>query len=192
MRGSEEAVMCDRRTTRDSQAQTTEHELSEIVERLDLEPLQKHFLRDRWLAQLVWFEKKAAHSQQVYYALRFVTIAGGVTTAVIVSVHVGTSSTVAALVWTAFSMSLIVALSAALEGFLHYRERWGAYRGTCEALKAQGWLFFELAGLYGRATTHREAFRAFVDAVEEIVQRDVESYIEKVSPTGPDTASPGT
>src|SRR5690349_11334834 len=84
-RSSREVAMIDRRTKRDGHAQFLRRELGEIVEELDLEPLQKRFVHDRWLAQLVWFEEKARHNQRLYHALRLVTIAGGVTTAAIVS-----------------------------------------------------------------------------------------------------------
>jgi hypothetical protein len=174
IRSSEEVSMFDRWLRHNRHAQLLERELGEIVEGLDLEPLQKRFVRSRWPAQLIWFEKKATYNQRLYYALRLLTIAGGITTAVIVSLNVWTSATDAALAWTAFGISLVVALSAALEGFFHYGERWSAFRRTSEALKANGWQFFELAGAYARATSHREAFRTFATQVEGIVHRDVE------------------
>jgi hypothetical protein len=190
--------MFDRLAKRGRHAQFLERELGEIVEGLDLEPLQKRFVRSRWLAQLVWFEKKAAYNQRLYYALRLLTIAGAVTTAAIVSLNVRASATDAALGWTAFGISLSVALSAALEGFFHYGERWRAFRRTSEALKAHGWQFFEIAGAYAGATTHREAFPTFAREVEALAQQDVEQFIsvataprDEPSPRDPGVAPRG-
>jgi hypothetical protein len=57
---------------------------------------------------------------------------------------------------------LLVATSAAIEEFFHFGERWRHYRRSVELLKAEGWKFFELAGVYGvEGKGHAAACPAF-------------------------------
>jgi len=82
--------------------------------------------------------------------------------------------------WTTFGLSLVVALTAAVEEFFHYGERWRHYRRTVEWLKSEGWEYFQLGGPYRRYKTHAEAYPAFAGRVEEIIQRDIDQYVTKV------------
>lgn len=50
--------------------------------------------------------------------------------------------------WSTFGLSQIVAISAAIEEFFHYGERWRHYRRTVESMKTQGWQFSQLTGPY--------------------------------------------
>jgi hypothetical protein len=60
-------------------------------------------------------------------------------------------------------------------------ERWRNYRRTAEQLKTEGWLYFQLAGLYSvDGADHRALYGAFVKRVEEIVNSDVEVYLTEV------------
>jgi hypothetical protein len=169
--------MRGREKKRDPYLEQIEGDLDEVAKSLDLTPLQLRFLRGRWLDQLVWFERKAHSTQRRYYALRLVTIAGGVVVPAIVSLNVRENNAAAALAWASFAVSLVVALSAALESFFHYGERLRSFRRTSEALKAQGWQFFELGGPYAGSPTHAAAFPAFVAQVELLVQQDLEAFI---------------
>ena len=169
--------MAARQRKRDPYVAQIEREVGEIAGELALTPLQLRFLRGRWLDQLVWFERKAVSTQRRYYALRLVTIAGGVIVPAIISLNVRQESAAAALAWTSFGVSLVVALSAALESFFHYGERWRSFRRTSEALKAQGWQFFQLSGPYATLPSHAVAFPVFVAQVELLVQQDLEAFV---------------
>ncbi|MEH2129003.1 DUF4231 domain-containing protein [Nostoc sp.] len=52
------------------------------------------------------------------------------------------------IMWSTFGLSQIVAISAAIEEFFHYGERWRHYRRTVESMKTQGWQFSQLTGPY--------------------------------------------
>jgi len=77
---------------------------------------------------------------------------------------------------------LLVALSAAVEEFFHYGERWRHYRQNAEALKNEGWQFFLLAGGYRRHRSHQTAYPAFTGRVEQILADDVSEYFGDVVP----------
>ena len=151
-------------------------QFEEIIDSLSLNDLQKRYLRDRWLDQLLWTERKAVENQRRYYLLRLLTIVGGVIVPTIVSLNVLTDHATKALAWVTFGVSLVVALAAALEGFFRYGERWRTNRRTAESLKAHGWQYFELTGPYALAD-HTLAFPVFARGVETLVQQDLETYL---------------
>jgi len=154
-------------------------DLSTLIEALDLPDLQKHFLRSRWLDQVVWMEGRADSAHDRYYALRLTTVIGGVIVPALVSLNVS-GQVASAIHWLTLGLSLLVAISAAVEEFFHYGERWRHYRRTVEWLKIEGWQFFQLSGPYRRYKSHAEAYAAFANRVEGIIQRDVEVYITEV------------
>lgn len=176
---------------------------SDLIDALDLaesqeeSELRKHFMRSRWLDQVLWMDGKADSTQTFYYILRMTTIVGGVIVPALLSLHL--SHSFAMIVgWVTYGLSLLVAVSAAMEGFFRYGERWRHYRRTVELLKSEGWEFFQLSGAYRRYTNHIGAFRAFATRVENINRLEAEVYItdvaqEKVEDredTGEDAASP--
>ena len=169
------------RKKKDPYAEFLKSDFGEIVDGLDLEPLQKRFLHSRWLDQLIWFEGKSGQNQKRYYALRLIIIVGGVVVPAIVSLNIGQDSVATGLGWATFGVSLMVALAAALESFFHYGERWRTFRRTSEALKALAWQFFELAGPYAGFRSHKAAFPAFVAQAELLVQTDVETFIAQAA-----------
>lgn len=150
-----------------------------LISQLGLPPLQQEFLRGRWLDQVCWAEGKAVSTQRWYRWLRLITITGGVVIPALVALNVtGTASE--RIRWTVFGLGLVVALTAAIEGFFHYSERWPHYRRLAELLKSEGWQFFQLSGQYADAADHVAAYPLFAAHVEAIVQRDVEVFFTAV------------
>jgi Protein of unknown function (DUF4231) len=154
------------------------NELELIIEKLDLEPLQKEFLRLRWLDQVLWMEERANNTKVLYYILRLTTIVGGVIIPALVSVRVPSEEAITLVV---FVVSLLVAISAALEGFLRYGEQWRHYRLKVELLKNEGWLFLQLSGRYHRFKIHENAYAMFARRVEEWNRLEVGEYITEVA-----------
>ena len=178
----------------DSYEQWLKEDLSKLIDSLNLTDLQKHCLRSRWLDQILWMEGKANRYRSRYYFLRLTTIIGGVIVPALVSLNtpaltglavsdgtnlgLGWIAPVAG--WAAFALSLVVALSAAIEQFFNYGERWRHYRRMVESLKVEGWQFFQLSGPYGGDRNHAAAYSAFAARAEELHQHDVEAYITSV------------
>jgi len=161
-------------------ASGAQEDLGGFIEELDLSDLQKHFLRSRWLNQVSWMEGRAKTTQRRYYALHLTIIIGGVIIPALVSLNL--SGTRAAVVdWGTFALSLVVAISAAVDGFFRFGERWRHYRRTAELLKSEGWQFFQLSGpSYDRYSSHAEAYHTFAARVEDISRLEVEAYITEV------------
>jgi hypothetical protein len=155
-------------------------EYSRLIAALDLDEPRKDYLRDRWLDQIRWMQGKAKLAQRRYYGLRLITIVGGVVVPALVSLNVRENHVAATIGWTTFGVSLVVALSAALEEFFHYGDRWRNYRLTAELLKAHGWQLAHLAGVYRQFEAHEAAFRTFAGNVELLFEQEAERYVTKI------------
>jgi hypothetical protein len=155
-------------------------ELGAVIEQLELSDLQKRCLRARWLDAVIWLEGKAKQAQRLHYALRLLIIIGGVIIPALVSLDLGSDRAGDMVRWATFSLSLLVAISAAIEGFFRYGERWRHYRMLVERLKIEGWQFFQLSGPYAQQRSHAAAHPEFAARVEEIIKSDVQQYITEV------------
>jgi hypothetical protein len=157
-----------------------QQDLGAVIDELELSDLQKHCLRARWLHAVLWMDGKARLAQRAYYALRLLIIIGGVTIPALVSLDLGSNLAAGLVRWMTFGLSLVVAISAAIEGFFRYGERWRHYRAIVERLKIEGWQFFQLSGPYAERGSHVAAYTAFAARGEEIMQSDVQQYITEV------------
>jgi hypothetical protein len=166
--------------TKDPYREFLKKDFGEIFDTLTLPDFQRKFLTSRWLDQVLWMEAQAGKARNRYYRARLMTIVGGIILPALVSLNFNDGKVRDILVWATFALSQIVAISAAVEEFFHYGERWRHYRRTVESLKTQGWQFFQLTGSYMSYKTHEEAFTSFAGQIEEIIQRDVEIYATQV------------
>jgi Protein of unknown function (DUF4231) len=176
-------------------------EFNRLIDLVDVSPMQKEFLRSRWLDQVLWMESRAASARNWHRRLRLVTIIGGVIIPAFVSLssfnldalqQVGQPNQAAVNLnnqyrvffgVSAFVLSQVVAISAASEQFFNNGDRWRHYRRSVESLKTQGWQFFQLSGpyaTYSKTGSHKDAFTLFASQVEEVLQRDVEIYSTQV------------
>jgi hypothetical protein len=159
-----------------------EAEFGGLIDDLDVEPRRKRALKSRWLDQIVWTERKAAKARNRYYALRLITVVGALILPALVTLDLSDDAladTVRVATWV---VSLVVAVSAAVEQFFHFGDRWRNYRRTAERLKTEGWLYLQLSGPYGaNGSTHAAAYPAFAVRVEELIQADVDTYLTKVA-----------
>ena len=183
---------------RASERQTKRAPFGQVWLRTDLETLvnsfqlsddQRHFISSRWLENVLWMEAAAQRTRTRYYALRLTTIVGAVIVPALVSIN-AVGGTKAAITWLTFAVSLVVALSAAVEGFFRFGDRWRHYRGLVEELKSEGWAFHELSGPYrAEDAKHKTAFPTFVDRVNELLARETQTYISEIAAPAPATAS---
>lgn len=166
--------------TEQSYDDALKQDLGELIAAVDLPELHKHFLRSRWLDQMLWAEGRANSARSRHYVLRLIAIVGGVIVPALVGLNVQLSAA-AVVSWVTFTISLAVAISLALENFFRWGERWTHYRRLSELLKSEGWLFFQLAGPYEESGTHARAYPEFAKRVEALVASDVETFITQVA-----------
>ena len=152
----------------------------DIIDKLEISDMQKHFLRSRWLDQVFWMEGRANSTQWYYYRLRLTTIIGGVIVPVLVSLNFKAGGFAVFIKVITVIIGLLVAMSAAVEEFFNFGERWRHYRRTVETLKTEGWRFFQLSNNYEKYYNHANAYPTFADRTESIIQQDVEVFITEI------------
>ena len=170
---------------KDPYTEFLKEDFKDLFGQLDLTDVQRKFLNSRWLDQVLWMEKKANVSRDRHYRLRLSAIILGVLVPILIGINVDPERKI---LWQTkqsitIGLSAVVAVSAAVEEFFHYGERWYHYRRTVESLKTYGWQFSQLSGPYVKYPSHREAFMSFANQVEEIIQQDVEVYVTQVART---------
>ena len=170
---------------KDPYTEFLKEDFKDLFGQLDLTDVQRKFLNSRWLDQVLWMEKKANVSRDRHYRLRLSAIILGVIVPILIGINVDPERKI---LWQTkqsitIGLSAVVAVSAAVEEFFHYGERWYHYRRTVESLKTYGWQFSQLSGQYVKYPSHREAFMSFANQGEEIIQQDVEVYVTQVART---------
>jgi len=155
--------------------------LEELVDSLDdLTPQQRQLLKARWVDQLEWMGRAANRAQRRYYRLRVIMVIGAVVVPALVGLNVR-GGIANALLWVTFALGLVLGCATAVDQFFDFGERWRHYRRTSERLKAEGWLFLELAGDYEGAPNHGAVFARFAKRVEDLLREDVDSFISQVA-----------
>jgi Protein of unknown function (DUF4231) len=166
---------------KESENARLERDLGKVVDSIDLSDRQEQFLRSRRLDQVLWMERAAGRARRRYYTPRLVTVLGAVVIPALLLLNL-TGNAETAVDWTTFAISLLVAASAAIDGFFRFGTRWRHYRGTVERLKFEGWSFAELSSHYHRSNAaHAHVFPDFVSRVEQTLGQEVEDYVEGVA-----------
>lgn len=165
-------------------------ELGELIQQLDLTPLQQQCLSARWVDTVLWMETRATSARNRYYLLRLMIIGGGVLIPALISLDFTDQVASAVLKWMTFGLSLMVAISAAVEGFFRYGERWRHYRRTVELLKTEGWKFLQRGGGYADFASHADCFPVFAGRVEDIISSDVETFVTELARERKETEGP--
>jgi hypothetical protein len=149
------------------------------VRALGLSDRAEQHLKERWLDQLEWFERKAGVNQRQHRRLRIVSLVGGVIAPVLVNVAAGGAlyARIAAI-----AVSVVVGVTLAVDGFLRPGDRWLQYRRSAEGLQTEYWLYANSAGPYRDEPSMEEGHRLFVERVEAIIAGDVQGFVAIASP----------
>jgi hypothetical protein len=165
---------------KDSYLPQLQKSFEDLIEKTELDERQRDFFRSRWLDQVIWMEGRAGKAQRRYYRLRVITVAGAVLVPALVSLTTLDDWPGQAAQVVLWIVSLVVAVSAAIEGFFQFGQRWRNYRGTVERLKMEGWLYLQTAGPY-TGTAPSESYGVFAARVEELIKSDVDVYLTEVA-----------
>ncbi|WP_445247637.1 DUF4231 domain-containing protein [Microcoleus sp. OTE_8_concoct_300] len=161
-------------------------ELGSLVEQLKLPNLYKQSLKQRWIDQVVWADKKADQCRRMHYRLRLTTIISGVLLPALVGLNMPLPNENKGFPhwfrYVPFFLSQVIAVTAALDEFHRYGDRWRDYRKMAEDLKAEGWQYVQLSGPYDNLGDHIDGYANFASRVESIIKNDVQNYIATLQP----------
>lgn len=167
--------------------------LGELLEGLEISPIRKDMLRQRWLDQVGWMGRQARRMRRRYLLVRVPMVLGGVATPGLIAILLSAGGsaqtflpgvTTEAVRIVAFFVSLGVGALAAYEEVMHFGDLWRHYRRTTELLKTLGWQFLTLSGQFKRFPSHDAAFTTFTERVEDVLNQDVEGYLSAVAAEG--------
>jgi hypothetical protein len=160
--------------------QKLNQDFNDLIDHLQLDDLQKSYLKSRWLDQVLWIENRAAHMRDWYRRLRSGSIiASAAVPLLLMFVSFNKDEKINNFVKiTTAAISASVTVAVAIEELNQFGDKWYRYRRSAELLKSQGWQFIERSGSYRKYNSHQEAFTDFAEQVEMIIQRDVDVYVE--------------
>jgi hypothetical protein len=127
---------------------------------------------------------------KVHQSLRTLAATAGLISPALLGIGM-TDSTNTAIRWVAFGFTLMSGLALAADAVFRPRDRWRLQRRVGDALKAEAWLFVQLAGPY-KAQSHTEARDAFVAASERIIKSGTQEFLEILTEPAPRAMSTTT
>lgn len=129
---------------------------------------------DRYIAERLeqyqsWYDKKSVEAKQRYLRMRAFSVVGGGLVPVLVNIPwQGKLLEIPIIQAVVTVISLLVVIAVSLESVFHYREQWKNYRSTEQFLGHEKFLFMTRVSQYSDLQ-HDEAFRLFVERVEEAI-----------------------
>jgi hypothetical protein len=135
----------------------------------DLTPGERETIRLRWLKEAEHYDGLWRQQRSKDYALRIPLVVGAATVPVLAGLNV--KHGYVALV------GLGVAIIASLDSLFQLGDRWRKLRQTANLMTHEGWCFIELTGPYITESSHKEAYRRFLDRLEELNATQAEGYL---------------
>jgi hypothetical protein len=142
---------------------------------IDIEPLKKEYLKQRWLDQVRWMENRSGQMRNWHQRLRGMMIVASALVPLMVVIDVNTLAgnnehyrEILELFLKLFiaSLGVVVTIGTAIDEFFNFGDRWYSYRKSVEMLKTHGWQFLQLSGMYQEYSDHNQAFPVFVAQIE--------------------------
>lgn len=123
-----------------------------------------------------WYNKKSVSMKRCYLRMRAFSVVAGSIVPVLINVDPRVSVTFFALKIAPMQalvtvISILVVASVSLESVLHCREQWKNYRSTEQMLGHELVFFRNRVGRY-RDLTDADAFRAFVERIEDMIRAE--------------------
>lgn len=160
--------------------------LRELIGGLELGDRKlNEYIEARWLKYVEWWDSRARKAKSRYHGLRSAVIIGGALIPALVGLrelNVWGNHTWPFAVASIIA-SLVVAICAGLESLFGFGNIWREKRAAAELIKSEGFSFLELIGDYKDFGSHKDAFKQFAGAVEQLVRNEIKDYIVAAAPT---------
>jgi len=113
--------------------------------------------------QIAWYDRKSSEAQRVFKRIKVAEILAAAIIPFLAGISIPHDKLIIA------GLGVLITI---LEGFLHlnqYQQLWGTYRGTCEALKHEKYVYLAKAGPYATAADPRAML---AERVESLVSQE--------------------
>ncbi len=111
--------------------------------------------------QLAWYDRKSAYNRRWHVRLKMATL--------IAAALIPLTAGLLTMPWVAGTLGALVVVFEGAQQLNQFHHHWVAYRGTCEALRHEKYLFLALAGPYATADHPR---RLLAERVESLVSSE--------------------
>lgn len=154
--------------------------ITDILTNLQLSnPIDNTILQNRFLYEVMFYEKKRDKSKKYYNNFRFIVTTGSILLPAILSIGQMDPEKLPAnfdviTYWASWIISLSV---TACNGFLQLfsiDKQYFTYSIITEQLKTEGWQFVQLSGKYEQFNSHQEAYKMFCKSIETIKRKQIE------------------
>ena len=152
----------------------------DIINNLDVTPLQKLVLVNRYIKVVESMDIKTKNTSNIYHILSLLITVGSILVPSLLSIQEkpfkyteiegeGTIEEQAHNVfWVTFVISLIVSMANGIIKLFSIDQTYIIRHLRYNDLRREGWLFFLLAGPYLKYSNHKKAIRAFIYNIEKI------------------------
>jgi len=164
-----------------------------IIDKLDISPLQKDIIKDRYITLVEQTHSRAIHISVVYHTSHIIVTVGSLIVPALMSIQYMTAEN--QLYWITWVISLLVTMSNGLLTFFKVDKKYLYLHTNAERLQSEGWQYTQLSGRYsgfytpGRAPTHINQFIFFCHAIEKIRMREVEDEYNRIQDPNMSTSS---
>lgn len=127
---------------------------------------EESYITDRLENQISWYDEKSSNCQKKYKCLKIIEISS----AALIPILSTQSST---LLYLITIVSLLGALIVVIEGLINlgkYHENWIEYRGICETLRQEKYMYLTRTGIYNISSN--AAFGLLVERVESVISKE--------------------
>ncbi len=136
------------------------------------------YIEQRLNQALSWYDAKSVQCKNRYLRMRAFTVIGGALVPVLVNLY---ELPLVVTITTVISIGVVILIS--LESVFHYREQWVNYRSTEQYLRKEYFLFTANEGVYADLRSEDEAFRMFVERVEQAIDVENASTLQVMTAT---------
>lgn len=126
--------------------------------------IEEEYFTTRLDNQINWYDKKSVYCQKVYKRSKSAQI-------ILSALIPFAAGYVKEIPWFTIVISVIGVLITCIEGILSlgkYHENWIEYRGICETLKREKYMYLGRAGIYSENSN----FEVLVERIETIISKE--------------------
>lgn len=163
--------------------------IDSMIDELELFPFQKTLLKNRFLNQVVLYDKKAKLAEFFYILFSVFITVGSIILPALLSIQQMDYSNndkkdkkiQITIYWLTWTISLLITICNGLIQLLGLNKQYLSFIRTREKMLSEGWYYFQLTGEYINRS-HKDAFCEFCEEIEKIKQDQVDKELLFMSP----------
>ena len=144
------------------------HNLEEIVDKLDIEEIEKNVIKLRYINELNELKSNSTHSTCIYNISNFFLTTLSIVLPGIMSIQKINTEYEDILFWSSWGMSLGITLLNGYIKLFKIDRNYYFYNYNYERHVSEGWNYIELGGVYNSKDTHQQAYKRFMSNVEQL------------------------